>query len=291
MTDTLFEATLATARRLGIVRGYKASGTGSTTTLVDTVGRKEVDDYWNEGTIWITEDAGGASAAPEGEFSIITDFANSTSTITFGALTAATAASDKYVVASPLVPLQTMIEMINQVLYSVYIPAWDTTSLDTASAQTEYSLPEAVTRGNLIGVWMQTQDDANDNQPMEIKKWWVKEGGTGSQDTLVIDQYTPDWDLWIYYKTRHPEVRDAGDSINEIVDLDNLSIHAAVECLQSLLARDAKGEYIPHLLNRLEVMKQTAYLTKYPIKKRPKFRPLGIPRNEKYSGEVGKVRL
>lgn len=291
MTDTLFDATLATARRLGIVRGYKASAAGSTTTLVDTVGRKEVDDYWNEGTIWITEDAAGASAAPEGEFSIITDFANSTSTITFGALTAATAQNDKYAVALPLVPLQLMIEAINQILYTVFIPAWDTTSLDTVSAQTEYSLPATISRGNLIGVWMQTQDDANDNQPMEIKQWWIKEGGTGAQDTLVIDQYTADWDLWLYYKTRHPEVRDASDSINEIVNLDSLAIHAAAECLQSLMARDAKGEYIPHLMNRLEAMKITAYLQNYPIRKRPKFRPLGIPRNEEYTGEVGKVRL
>jgi len=291
MADNLFKATLATARRLGIVSGWKASAAGTTATLVDTVGRKENNYYWNEGTIWITEDAGGAAAAPEAEFSIITDFVQATGTITFGVLTAATASGDKYAVATPLVPLQVMIEQINQVLSTVYIPVWDTTTLDTVAGQTEYTLPATITRGNLLGVWMETQSDADDNRPLEITKWWVKEGGTGVQDTLVIPQYTAGWDLWLYYKTRHPEVRDADEKINEIIDLDGLAVHAAIECLLQLLANGNKNEYIPHMMNRLEVMKSIYPIQKYAMRKRPKFNSLGTPSNDSYTGEVGAVRL
>lgn len=291
MADTLFDATLATARRLGIARDHYASTAGTTETLLDTVSRTEPNDYWNGGTIWITEDQAGAGAAPEGEYGVITGFANGTSTITFPALTAATAENDKYAVAAPIVPLQVLISQINLVLLSVYIPAWDTTTLDTVSGQTEYTLPATVTRGNLLEVRIQSQDDADDNRPVKANRWWVKEAATGSQDTLVLKQFTDGWDIWLKYKTRHPAVRDSDDKINEIIDLDGLAVASAVECLHELMATGSDSKFIEGRTNRLMGLQELIPVVKYPLQKASHFRTFSGARDSEYTGTVGKVRL
>lgn len=73
-----------------------ASGTGSTTALVDT-SRTESDDEWINSWIRIDTDAGGVGAAPEGQERRITDFVASSDTITvFPAFTAATDTGDAY---------------------------------------------------------------------------------------------------------------------------------------------------------------------------------------------------
>lgn len=292
MTDTLFDATLQTARVLGITKSWKASTNGSTTTLVDTVGRKENDDHWNEGTIWIVYDAGGESAAPEGEFSIITDFDNATSTITFQALTAATAASDRYAVAQARVSLQMMIEAVNNVLMGVWVPTWDTTSLDTASNQTEYSIPAACQRGGLMAVYFQTNTgDEDDNQWQKINNWWVKEGAKGAQDTLVLPQLTASRDLGLLYKARHPEVYTASATINEAIDLEALGIHAAVECLHMQMSNEKESKYLAGRLNRLMDLQEMTPLTLRSIPKPVKFRIISSSDGSPYTGEVGSVRL
>lgn len=292
MADTLFDATLATARVLGIVKEWKASATGSTTTLVDTVGRLESNDHWNQGTVWITYDAGGATVAPEGQFTIVTDFVQSTGTITFQALTVATAANDRYAIANGTVPVQFMIGAINSVLTDVWVPTWDTTSLDTATAQTEYTLPAACTRGNLIRVMVQTNTgDADDNKWVQVHPWWVKEGAKGAQDTLVLPQYTADRDIGLLYRARHPEVFLYSDTINETIDLQALAVHAAVECLHSLMASDTQSNYLAGRLNRLMDKQERMPLTNVRMVKPTKFHVIGDGGGSSYTGEVGKVRL
>ena len=62
MTYTLANLTYRTARELDIVYEGTATG-GSDTTLIDTNQLDQANDYWNDGTVWILEDAGGAGAA------------------------------------------------------------------------------------------------------------------------------------------------------------------------------------------------------------------------------------
>jgi len=293
MTDKLFNATLSIARKLGIVREWRASAAGSTTTLVDTVARLEQNDAWNGGTIWITSDAGGAGAAPEGEYSMVSDFVNSSGTLTFTALSSATAALDRYAIAKPIVPLDMLITAVNTVLSSCLIPVEDTTSLDTISGQTEYTLPAAVTRGNLVGVRYQTLDDSNDNRWMTIHNWFVTPGVTGAQDTLILPPTLASGiDLSLVYLARHPDVYLATDNINEAIDLDALGWHGAAEIANMLLGEPVENEYITGQMNR--------YMAE--AERKPLVRNVGMAKHYPqfnivsgtslpYAGTVGKVRL
>jgi len=133
---TLFDATLAVARELGVARQGTATG-GSTTTIIDT-GRNEVDDAFNGGTAWIVS---ADSAAPEDEYATISDWVNSTGTATISAVTAAVASGDVYVLTTARYPLDVLISAINSELIKYWVPRWDKTSLDVVSGQSEYDLP------------------------------------------------------------------------------------------------------------------------------------------------------
>ena len=68
----------------------------------------------------VIEDAGGANAAPEGEFSRITDYTASSQTVTVSpALTAAPAAGDRVLIVPPDFPLYDMIEVVNDALKNI----------------------------------------------------------------------------------------------------------------------------------------------------------------------------
>jgi hypothetical protein len=71
-------------RALGKITDLEATG-GSTTTIVSTYSPFTADDNLNNGTAIVVRDAGGAGAAPEGQFSVITDYVASTKTWTIGA--------------------------------------------------------------------------------------------------------------------------------------------------------------------------------------------------------------
>src|SRR3989304_4405440 len=88
MQFTLFHLTYEIARRMRLTTPGTAT-TGSTTTIVDTASRTEPDDFWNGGVAWLLYDANGAAAAPEAEYKTITDFVNSTATVTAGTFTGA----------------------------------------------------------------------------------------------------------------------------------------------------------------------------------------------------------
>ena len=76
MSDNLFDLTYWVARTLGIVREGYATGAGNADKkdIIDS-NRNEVNDYWNDGTVWILYDAAAGADAPEGEWAIVEDFA------------------------------------------------------------------------------------------------------------------------------------------------------------------------------------------------------------------------
>ena len=218
MTTTLFNATLALASELGVLRTRLATG-GSTSTLLDSVGRTEEDDNYNGGTVWLITDAGGASAAPEGEFPIITDFAN-TGGVVSATFTVAPAAGDTYGIATARYPRDVLIEAINRQLVKYKMKRYDATSLDVVSAQSEYTLPAGITGANLIGVYESTVDDSNDNQWVELN-FHVQEAATGSTHTVVIDSKMigVDNDFLLEYYDWHPRLYLSTDKIDGDIPL------------------------------------------------------------------------
>ena len=230
MTITLFDLVWKTVVELGTARTSKATG-GTTTTLIDTNGLKLVEnDYYNEGILYILR-AGGA--APEKEFSKISDFVQTSKTITvYDAFTVAPAAGDTYGVSNQRFPLYLIQAKINNALYmDGYIPGEDT-SITTVAAQTEYTMPSGVSR-DLRQVLVQTNDDANMNEWTPVVNFKVQKTATGTGDTLVLAyELEPGRTLWLRYAAQHAELTVASSELDEAVHPDRIVYGACAELLR-----------------------------------------------------------
>ena len=210
-------------RRLKVSRASTATGGSSTTlvdsTLADFLGDANEDDQLNGGTIIIIKDAGGAGAAPEGEFGRITDYASS-GTITWAPSTAPTA-GDVYMFAGKDFPILDMIEIVNDALTSDYVGGGlvnINTSLITAALQTEYTLPSTqIDAQSILSVEIQTRlNDSNDNQYVPLPDYKIVPSGTpGTAGTLVIPQLAAGYTIRLKWPGTHARVSTYADYISE----------------------------------------------------------------------------
>ena len=240
-SPSLFDATYRVAREVGgVTEGVATSG--STTTIVDTRVLRQADDYWNQGMAWILRDSAEGSAAPEEEFGEITDFVASTDTATIGTATAgsgdpftvAVAAGDRYAVTTSRYPPGQLIMAVNAALQDLGpIETSDITSITSASAQTEYSLPLAA-NADVRAVYFQGRlNDTNDNRWEKIEGWTIRRTAIATADLLILPfQYVTGRLIRVDYMQEHPELDDAADHIKEEVNLNQIVIEAAVRILQ-----------------------------------------------------------
>jgi hypothetical protein len=249
---TLFDLVLRTARQLDVVVEGTATG-GSTTTIVDTVARTEADDYWNGGTALIIYDAGGENAAPQGEYRIISDFANSTKTVTVSpAFSAAPATGDRYGLIKKRYRLNKFEQAINEAVSEIGpILIVDKTTLTTADNQTEYSLPLADM--DLRRVLIQTQnDDADDNQWAEVFNWEVEAAATGTADILRLPAlYPAGYKLLLEYVARHPALLAAADKLSESIHPDRVVYNAAAKLLTDYADRTGRQQDFANTISRI----------------------------------------
>ena len=251
MAQTLFDATLRTGRNLGIVTDGRASAAGTTVTLVDTIKRTEAADYWVGGTLWLTYDAGGEGAAPEGEYSNISD-STAAGTITISdAFTAATADDDLYAIGKKRYDLYKLIQCVNMGLVEMGpIEFCDTTTIDTATSQTEYDLPAAANR-DLRQVWIQGRTgDSDDNRWHKIYNWGIQKTDTGTADLLILPfQYPSGRDIKLVYAAEHPSLALSTGEIDESCHLDRVVIEATVMAL--LWRKSRVGDSDPALNDQI----------------------------------------
>jgi len=244
MTTKLFDLSYRVARELGYLDEGVVTG-GNTTTLIDTNDRTEDDDYWNGGTVWIIRDAGGASAAPEREYSIVSDFVNSTSTISLrDALTVAVASGDRYAVSSDWVPLHIIISKINQALLDMgVIPYTDKTTITIAANQTEYTLPRAAHQ-DLTQVWIQYDTDTNDNEWEEVLNWRVQANAVAAAPTLILPyQYTSGYLILLVYNAVHPELYVYSDDLSDAIPIERVVYPAIRDCFLWLKQRTRRADW------------------------------------------------
>jgi hypothetical protein len=156
---------------------------GSTTTVVDTADLYQPDDYWVNHYAYVLTDAGGASAAPEGEERAITDFVQSTYTLTVApAFSAAVAAGDTV----ELLPLQRSVyeRAINNAVEAAAetwpVIAVDTSTVTKAANDYDYTLPTDIVR--LLSVWYR---DDTDEPFVRLKGHWRVTGTPGAQTTGI----------------------------------------------------------------------------------------------------------
>lgn len=246
---TLFDLVIKSFTELGTLRSGTATG-GATNTIIDTSGLKNVDDqYYEEGTAFIMYDAGGAGAAPQGEFSVVSKHEKLTSTLTLqNALSAAVVSGDKYGVAIRRYPLDRMVEKINMVLFSdVYIPLSDSTSLTVVADQLEYALPTGVGL-DLREVYVAQNATADQEDWVPITNYEIRYTNTGTAKEIMfessLDRYGAAGNkIMFVYGSRHPDLRIASDTLNEFVHPDIVVYRACRDALQEYVDRTRLTHY------------------------------------------------
>jgi hypothetical protein len=266
MTQNLFDLTYQLAIELGTVYEGLATG-GSTTTVVDTLRRTESDDTWNGGTLWVTYDAAGAGAAPQGEYARVTDFVNSTATLTVETVTAV-ASGDRYALTDKKYPLEDLQMAVNRAIRDIGpVPVTNSTAIDTATAQTEYTLPTAA-NDDLREVWLQwITNDANDNQWYPVRNWYLQRTAAGTADTLVFpEQPMYPRDVKLVYMAPHAALVASTDKLAETINYKRVIYRATVHALNHYsMKTHSTDEYLQQTIQNAERRADQADLM-YPVK-------------------------
>lgn len=233
MTYTLFDITLRAAQELSVaIDSLATDGAVGTLTDINELLGNYSDDHFNRGTVWIVSDTAGA--APQGEFTRLTDFVSATGVATFrDNLTAAVGAGDVYSIANREYRLDTLINQVNKVLRGLMVMTEDITTITTAAEQTEYDLPAAILDDD-IDVYIQGKTgDTNDYKWQRIHGWYIRETGTGTAKKLVFKTQPPQpYLLRLVYWTPHEQLFAAADELRESVDLNRVGLETALECLK-----------------------------------------------------------
>lgn len=215
---TLFDLLKKSYISLGHMEISTATG-GTTTTIVDTkLGEKYGDGDIVNSTVFIIRDAGGNNDAPEQEVSRITDYVQSTNTITVSpSFTVAVASGDTYGISKPIIELDTMKELANNALQGLGTIQLTDTSITTVDGQTEYSLPTSL-KYKISMVQISTNDDTNYLQFNDIGGWYQINSGPGSTGMLVFNnELPPGYTLKLFYESEHPRVQNMSDKIAESI--------------------------------------------------------------------------
>jgi hypothetical protein len=237
-------------RDLGHLVSLQATGGSTTTVIVNSSENNYTsDDQLVGGTVMVTRDAGGAGAAPEGEYSIISDYVASTKTWTVGTLSAGVASGDHVGLVKPKIRLTQMIQAVNDGLASLGTISLVDTSITTASDQTEYALPVGLKIKELKDVLLQMNtDDANDNEYKSIigmiREFPAAPASTG---LLQFSSQPPDSrTLKIVYEGVHPELADFDDVVSETIQEElatAATIDKALEWYVSKRGQSALGTF------------------------------------------------
>lgn len=208
--------------KIDALEEFIASG-GSTTTIVngniaDRQDRPD-DNYSIDFTAIVVRDAGGANAAPEGEMQRIEGYASGTYTHTVDtAFTVAPASGDLIAIANADIPLREMYRAINNALSKIGEIPLVNSSLTSADSQTEYTLPVALKREDLIRVEYQGYtEDANDNQWTPIPNWDVIPAAPGSTALLILPQIPSGRTIRLVYMGVHPTITTYSSVISEYI--------------------------------------------------------------------------
>jgi hypothetical protein len=247
LMTTLFDATLALARILGIIYEGTATG-GSATTLVDTT-RAESADYFNQGTIWIR------SGNNSGKSAVITDWALAGTTYTFPTLTLLCAAGDLYSACTGEWQRGELINCINMALQKIGRVAILDTSLAVVADQEAYDLPVGVS--GLLRV-----EVAQDGATYVIHQQWREEN-----DDLMFDVgHAPgSGSIRLTYAGAHLPLTTDGGVVSSQVSIEWLKWSAAVFAWRRRLQQsEGKESWILRMINEA-LAQEAAAAGKYPI--------------------------
>jgi hypothetical protein len=260
MAVTLSKIMQRVWRETGWSQDILATG-GSTTTIIDTNTIYTTTNALAGGTAIVVRDAAGAGAAPEGEVSRIASFDVATKTFTLtSTLTAAVAAGDSILLATPKVKLAQMIQAVNDGLTNLGTISLVDTSLATVAAQREYALPVGLKIKRVLDVLMQTKlNDSDDNRYMSIfgniRFFPAAPGSTGIIETM--GDYPAGRTLKIVYEGTHPTLNAFRDKVSETIQ-EELAVAAAMDkVLTWLVSKRGDSALGTFVIQRWNDAKQT----------------------------------
>ena len=192
------------------------------------------DNYSIDFTAIVVRDAGGASAAPEGEMQRINAYNSATYAHTVDtAFTAAPASGDIVAIVNSEIPLREMYRAISGALVKIGEIPLVNSSLTSAANQTEYTLPVALKREDLIRVEYQGYTgDADDNQWEAISNWDVIPAAPGSTGLLILPQIEASRTIRIVYMGVHPSITTYSSVLSEYIHPSILIPAVTKECLR-----------------------------------------------------------
>ena len=276
MATTLSNVMVGAWRKIGDLTDLLATG-GSTTTIISTSSPFTADDALNGGTAIVIRDSAGAGAAPEGEFSLISDYVASTTTWTIGTLTTAVASGDAVGLAKPRIRLQQMKQAVNAGLTALGTISLVDTSLTTVEGQTEYAIPVGLKIKELKDVLIQTNIESSNNY-YESVKGLIKDfpAAPGSTGLLqFISEPLSGYTIKIVYEGVHPVLSAYNDVVSETIQPE-LAIAATVnEALTWLASKRGESALGTFLLQRWNDAKVTLEQVKY---EKPVFRASNKPK-------------
>lgn len=256
---------------------------GSTTTVVDSkLANTSRDNVWREGILFISRDAGGAAASPEGQFQRVSGYTNSSGTFTVDtAFTTSPALGDLYMVSSSYYPVQNAIQALNEALGNLGdLDLVDTTTLDTIDLVTEYDAAVAWKRARPYRIDVQTLAGVtDDNQWREVRDWdWVP-AAAGSTGLIVFANYQyPSRDIRVWYRDTHPAVYNYSDVIHEAFDPELVKTATLAKIYEWQVGRtQGADEFMVQRLARAEQQMENRKVERptYRVKRGPKLLIVG----------------
>jgi hypothetical protein len=207
---------------------------GSETTLIDTNALRLVDnDYYNEGTLFIRADAGGAPDISK-TFGKIKDFNSTSKTVTlYTALATAITADDTYGIANRRYPLDQITQKINNVLVlGGDLPVEDT-SLTTVANQLVYDLPAGVVARDLRQVMVATTTNSAEPHYRPVVNWRIVYADAGSAGDLELSYELPaGYTILLRYASPHAELTANTSTLHDAVHPDRVVYGACVDLLR-----------------------------------------------------------
>lgn len=260
---TLASATLDLARILGNVVENAATG-GSTTTLIDTNFPRisPPDDTYNRGTIWFIS---CTQTALNGTTAIITDWAQSTYTVTFATLSKTITAADTYALMDRDYPRDVLRRSVNQALATLggLTDEYENASLVTVANQMAYTLPAGVYNVKRVDVANSTTSPYD----YVTNYHWTEVDGKIIFD--VGHEYsTAGYQIRLFYHVQPTEVTTDAGSISSYYHPDLVKWVAATFALQWKMGHNSLIDNVPIIQSRLAYATQMAELMKqrHPIR-------------------------
>ena len=270
MAFTLSDLLQETYKRLGQWNESKVTSTGASATILqDSVLANEgADDDWKSGAIFMVYDAGGANAAPEGEFSRISAYTDSSGKFTFDALSTTVVAPDRFGYVSELYPLQTMIGLANASMRSLGTIPLISTALQSTVTTLEYGLPPALKRNPPSRVDIRRSINVSTTidyqwDTIERGSWEYVPATAGSSASLQFKYYLPTGrKLRVWYEGPHPYIQASTDVIYEGIEPDLATLVLVERALEWQNSRLQGGDqFLLQRWNDSKVQAQQARVT------------------------------